>query len=345
MNFKLLKTIVEIPGISSREEQVRAFVIKEIKGLVDSIEIDNLGNIIALKKGKSPKKLMVGAHMDEIGFIVKHIDDKGFIRFHTVGGFDPKTLTSMRVKVHGKKELLGVMGSKPIHVMNAAERVKAPAIEDYFIDLGLPKKEIEKYIEIGNQITRVGDLEEMGNCVMGKSLDNRVAVYILIETLKSLKGKKIPYDFYAVFTTQEEIGLRGAKVATLKIQPDFGFGLDTTIAFDVPGSREYEQCTKLGEGTGIKIMDSSVMCDPRMIAFMKEVAIKNKIKWQAELLTGGGTDTGGIQQMTAGGSIVGAISVPTRHIHQTVETIHKADIDASIELLTKCVESIDTYKW
>lgn len=345
MNFDLLKSIVETPGISSREEQVRALVLKEIEGLVDSIEVDNLGNVIAVKKGLQPKKVMAAGHMDEIGFIVRHIDDKGFVRFHTIGGFDPKTLTSMRVKIHGTKDLLGVMGSKPIHVMSATERTKAPAIDDYFIDLGLPKSEVEKFVTIGDPITRVGDLEWMGDCVMGKSLDNRIAVYILIETLKALKGKTIPYDFYAVFSTQEEVGLRGAKVASLKIQPDFGFGLDTTIAFDVPGSRDFEQCTRIGEGVGIKIMDSSVLCDYRMIAFMKEVATKNEIKWQAELLTGGGTDTGGIQQMTAGGSIVGAVSVPTRHIHQTVETIHKDDIEASVQLLTKCIESMDQYTW
>lgn len=345
MNFDLLKKIVETPGISGREQKIRELVLKEIKGLADEVSVDAIGNIIAIKKGKANKKVMAAAHMDEIGFMVTHIDDNGFLKFHTIGGFDPKTLTSQRVTIHGKKDLLGVMGSKPIHVMTPAERDKSPKIDDYFIDLGLSKEEVEKYISVGDSITRVGDLMQMGNCVMGKSLDNRISVYILIETLKALKKKKIPYDFYAVFSVQEEVGLRGAKVATLAIQPDFGFGLDTTIAYDVPGSREHEQITKLGKGTAIKIMDSSTICDARMIDYMKQVATKHKIKYQVEILTGGGTDTAAIQQMTAGGSIVGAVSIPTRHIHQTVETIHVQDIEDSIAMLTNAVTDLETYSW
>lgn len=345
MNIKLLKEICETPGAPGFEQPIRKVVLRELKGLADEVNIDNMGNVIALKKGKARKKVMIAAHMDEIGFIVTHIDEQGFLRFHTLGGFDPKTLTAQRVIVHGKKDIIGVMGSKPIHIMSQEERGKNVKIEDFFIDLGLPKKEVEKYISIGDPITRERDLIEMGDNVNCKSIDNRVSVFILIEVLKKLKGEKLPYDIYAVFTVQEEVGIRGANVSSLQIQPDFGFGLDTTIAYDVPGAKAHENVTKLGEGVAIKIMDSSTICDYRMVAYMKKTANKYKIKWQPEILPAGGTDTAGIQRMTAGGAISGAVSIPTRHIHQVIEMANKKDIQGAIDLLSACVKELDTYDW
>ena len=345
INTTLLKTICTTPGAPGFEQKIRALVLKELEGLVDEVEIDNMGNVYAIKKGKDNKRIMVAAHMDEIGFIVTHIDDNGFIRFHTLGGFDPKTLTAQRVLVHGKEDLIGVMASKPIHVMTAEERNKVAKIKDYFIDTGLPAEEVRKLVTIGDSITREREFIEMGPCVNGKSLDNRLAVFILLETLRNLKGKEIPFDLYGVFTVQEEVGIRGANVSALRINPDFGFGLDTTIAFDLPGASEHEKITKLGEGTAIKIMDASTICDYRMVKYMKQTADKHAIKWQPEILTAGGTDTAGIQRMTAGGSIAGAVSIPTRHLHQVIEMAHKEDIKGSIDLLTNCILDIDTYDW
>ncbi len=345
INVNLLKDICEVAGAPGFENRVRSLVLKEIDGLVDEVSIDNMGNVVAIKKGKSPKKVMAAAHMDEIGFVVTHITDEGFLKFHTLGGFDPKTLTAQRVIVHGKNDVIGVMGAKPIHVMSPDERNKAPKISDYFIDLGMNKEEVEKNISVGDPVTRERGLIEMGDCVNCKSLDNRVAVFILIEALKQLKGKEIPFDFYAVFTVQEEVGIRGAQVATLAINPDFGICIDTTIAFDTPGASDYEKITSLGEGTGIKIMDSRTICDQRMVRFMKQTADSNNIKWQPEILTGGGTDTMGLQQFSAGGSIAGAISIPTRHIHQVIEMCHKKDIENSIDLLVASVEGLDDFDW
>lgn len=345
INVKLLAEICEAPGAPGFEQKIREIVMREVEPLVDEISLDNMGNLTAIKKGTSDKKVMVGAHMDEIGFIVTHIDDEGFVRFHTLGGFDPKTLTAQRVIIHGKKDIIGVMGSKPIHVMSAEERAKVPKTTDYFIDLGMPKSEVEKIVEVGNPITRERLLIEMGDCVNCKSLDNRVSVFILIETLRALKGQTIPFDLYGVFTVQEEVGVRGAQVAALNINPDFGFGLDTTIAYDVPGAAAHEKVTKLGEGTAIKIMDSSTICDYRMVKYMKEIADKNNIKWQPEILPAGGTDTAGIQKMNPGGAISGAVSIPTRHIHQVIEMCHKDDIDLSIQLLSKCIAGLDQYNW
>ena len=345
ININLLKELCEVAGAPGYENRVRSLVLREVQELVDDVTIDNMGNVIAIKRGRSPKKLMAAAHMDEIGFVVTHITDEGFLNFHTLGGFDPKTLTAQRVIVHGKKDLIGVMGAKPIHVMTPEERNKAPKISDYFIDLGMKKEAVEKIVRVGDTVTRERGLIEMGDCINCKSLDNRVAVFILIEALKQLKGKEIPYDFYATFTVQEEVGIRGAQVATLAINPDFGICIDTTIAFDTPGAADHEKITSLGDGVAVKIMDSRTICDQRMVKFMKETADKNKITWQPEILTGGGTDTMGIQQFTAGGSIAGAISVPTRHIHQVIETCHKNDVEGAVDLLVNCVQEIGDYDW
>lgn len=343
MNLNLLKTICETPGAPGFEDRIREVVLKEIESLADEIHVDNMGNVTALRKGRSNKKVMIAAHMDEIGFIVTHIDDNGFIRFHTLGGFDPKTLTAQRVLIHGKEDVIGAMGCKPLHIMSAEERNKVLKTTDYFIDTGMSKEEVEKLIEVGNPITRQRELVEMGNSISCKSIDNRISVYILIEALKRLKDPA--HDVYAVFTVQEEIGIRGANVSALRIGPDFGIGLDTTIAFDTPGSSSHERITSLGKGAGIKIMDSMTVCDPRMVQFMKDQAEANKINWQPEILTGGGTDTAGIQRMTAGGSIAGAISIPTRHIHTVVEMADKNDIEAATALLTACLENMDQGPW
>lgn len=345
IDIALLKKISETPGVSGFEKEIRQLIIKEIKPYSDKISLDNMGNITAFRKGKKNKKVMVAAHMDEIGFIVHHIDDNGFLRFHPLGGFDPKTLTAQRVIVHGKKNLIGVMGSKPIHLMNAEERKKSVELTDFFIDLGMKKKDVEKYIKVGDPVTRERELIEMGECINGKSLDNRISVYVLIEVLKELKNKQLPFDLYAVFTVQEEVGIRGAQVATQEIQPDFGFALDTTIAFDVPGSVPHDSVTKLGEGTAIKIMDSSTITDYRMVDFMKQTANKYKIKWQPEILPAGGTDTAYVQRMTKSGSIAGAVSIPTRHIHQVIESVHKEDVISSIDLLKNCILELDKYNF
>ncbi len=345
INTALLAKICTTPGAPGFEQKIRELVIQEVTPLVDEVQVDNMGNVYAIKRGTGDKKVMIGAHMDEIAFMVTHIDDNGFIRFHTLGGFDPKTLTAQRVIVHGKKDIIGVMASKPIHVMSADERNKVAKLSDYFIDTGLTAEEVKELVTIGDPVTREREFIEMGNCVNGKSLDNRLAVFILIETFKQLKGKEVPYDVYGVFTVQEEVGIRGANVSALRINPDFGFGLDTTIAFDLPGAAAHEKITELGKGTAIKIMDASTICDYRMVRFMKETADNHSIKWQPEILTAGGTDTAGIQRMTEGGSIAGAVSIPTRHLHQVIEMAHKDDIQGSIDLLAACLVDIASFDW
>ena len=344
-NLALLRAVCAAPGVSGFERRIRELVLREVRDLADEVQIDNMGNVIAIRRGRSDRRVMVAAHMDEIGFIVNHIDDNGFIRFLPLGGFDPKTLTAQRVIVHGRQDVIGVMGSKPIHIMKQEERSKVVPISDYFIDVGLPKEAVEKLIRVGDPITRERELIAMGDCVTGKSLDNRVSVFILLEVLRKLKGQELPHDLYATFTVQEEVGLRGAMGSVGHIDPDFGFGLDVTIAYDVPGGAPQERVTALGEGAAIKVLDGSVISDYRMVNYLKQVAEKEEITYQLELLPAGGTDTAAVQRYGKKGAIAGAISIPLRNMHQVIEMANKEDISACIGLLAAAIAQLDTYDW
>jgi putative aminopeptidase FrvX len=341
----LLKKICETPGAPGFEQPIRQFIVDHLSSRYEDIRMDSMGNVIVFKKGKRDQKLMLAAHMDEISFIVNHIDDDGFIRFQPLGGFDPKTLTAQRVIIHSDPEVIGVMASKPIHIMSPEERKKVPEIKDYFIDTGLPGSTVKDIVSIGTPITRERELIEMGDCVNSKSIDNRVSVFVLIETLKELAESEVPFDLYGVFTVQEEVGIRGATVAASGIQPDFGIAIDTTIAYDLPGAQAHEMVTKLGKGTAIKVLDGMTIADYRMVNFMKAIAKKKEVKHQIELLPAGGTDTAAVQRAGNGGSISGAISIPTRHLHQVIEMAHKEDIRASIDLLKHCIMEMDDYDW
>lgn len=344
LDVELLKKISETAGAPGFEKRIRNLVSDEIRPYVDSLEVDNMGNLIAFRKGSSKKRIMLAAHMDEIGFIVSHIDEDGFVRFLPLGGFDPKTLSSQRVIIHGKRDVVGVMGTKPVHLMSPEERNKAVQIKDFFIDMGMTKEEVEEVVSVGDSITRERELIEMGSCFNGKSLDNRVSVFVLVEALKKIQGRELPCDTYAVFSVQEEVGLRGAQVAALNIQPEFGVAIDTTIAFDVPGAQPHETVSQLGKGAAIKIMDSSVICDTRMRSYMEMVAKKEELVYQFEMLPAGGTDSGMIQRMVKGGAITGAVSIPTRHIHQVIETVHQTDVENAIGLVVGVISNLADFK-
>ncbi len=343
-NFKLLKQLSEIAGAPGFEYRVRNLIKETGKNYVDEVHTDNMGNLTLFKKGRSNQKVMLAAHMDEIGFMVTYIDNKGFVRFQPLGGFDPKTVVSHRVKIHGKEDIYGVISTKPIHIMTPDERNKMPQLKDFFIDTGRTKEELETLIEPGNPITRDAECIEMGNCINGKSLDNRISVFILLEVLKKLKDQTLPFDVYAVFSVQEEVGLRGVQTATLAIQPDYAFAIDTTIAFDLPGAAPQDTVTGLGEGVAIKLMDGGVIADYRLVDFMKKTAQKHKITYQTEALPAGGTDTARMQQFVKNGSIAGAFSIPTRHLHQTIESVHKQDVCAAIDLIAACLNEMDAFE-
>lgn len=340
MDFTLLKKIVETPGAPGHESPVRAFIEEQIKPHVDELFTDRIGNLIARKKGDGPT-VMMAAHMDEISLITTNVDDNGFIRFSTLGGFDPETLVNQRFWIHGTKTIPGVIGSKPIHTQTDEQKKSKTKLKNLFIDTGLPADDVKKIVKDGSTVTRMGELMELGHCLTGKSLDNRISVFILIEALK--RAKSTNADLYAVCTVQEEVGIRGARVAAQRIQPEIGLALDTTIANDLPGSGDHEACTKLGKGTAIKVMDKSVICTPSLVEHLEKIAEKENITHQREVLTAGGTDTSGMQYLVGIGSHVSCISTPTRYIHSTVETVSKTDVEEGIKLATACIESIGTY--
>ena len=345
LDIKLLDRITQEPGAPGHEYRIRTLLEKEIAPYVDETYIDAMGNLVAIKQSPTQKKTLVAAHMDEISFVVTHIDDDGFIKFHTLGGFDPKTLTAQRVIIHGTKDIIGVMGTRPIHIMTPEEKAKKTKIEDFYIDTGLPAEEVKAIVELGNPITREREFIEMGDMVNSKSLDNRICCYQLVQTLKDLKDTELSTDLYAVFTVQEEVGLRGATAVASGINPDMVINLDVTLACDVPGSAPHERITDLGKGAAIKVLDGASICDYRMVRFMKEVAKENNIKYQLEVLPKGGTDTAGLQRHANGGSIAGGISMPCRYLHQVIEMASKSDLQDSIDLLKACLIKIGDYDW
>jgi endoglucanase len=280
---------------------------------------------------------MLAAHMDEIGFLVSHVDKEGFVRIQPCGGFDPRTLMSQRVYVHtAKKSLFGVMGARPIHVLSDEEAKKSLKVPDYFVDLGLPAKDVHKLVEVGDPITMARNMDEIGHCFTGKALDNRVGVWLMIEALRKVKTHAI--DIFAVATTQEEVGIRGALAAAHDVQPDVGLALDVTIASDIPGSAAHDHVSKLGEGVAIKIMDSLSISNPKLVRELRDLAKKKKIKHQMEILPRGGTDAGAIRQVS-GHCAVCTISVPLRYVHSSVEMVHKDDLVASVNLLASYLQT------
>lgn len=334
LDYALLKRLSEVVGIPGWEDRVRELVRGALEGLVDEVRTDTLGNLIARKKGKGPR-VMVAAHLDEIGFYVKHVDEKGFLRVQNVGGFDTRNLFARRVTVHTDQgDLPGLMnpGGKPIHISNAEERKKIPEVKEFFVDLGLPAQAVRKRVRVGEPVTLRQEAEEVGAFFTGKAMDDRASVFVLLEALKRLKNKKIGFDLYAVFTTQEEVGLRGALTGAYGLEPDIGIALDVTLAVDTPGSPEDEAVTRMGQGVGIKVMDSSHISDRGLVRQFVGVAEKKKIPYQMEILPLGGTDAGAIQRSRAGVPAI-TLSIPTRYIHTVTEAVHKDDLEATVALL------------
>ncbi len=344
MTMQLLKKICETPGISGYESQIASLLKKEFEGICDEIKTDCLDNVIAIKrpaKGKPEEnrlKIMLAAHMDQIGFLVKSIDKNGFIRFARIGGFDPKTLVAQRVIVHGEKDIIGVIGSKPIHVIEEAEKKKAPDMRDFYIDTGLTKEELENLVQPGDYITFDRDFVLMnGKTITSLALDNRVGVYVIIEALKRVKNHQV--DIYAVATSQEEVGLRGAVISSYNIEPDIGIALDVTIAMDTPGIREEERGCTLGKGTSIAVLNSSMIAHRGLFGYLKKLAEENNIPYQVDVMERGGTDAGSIQKSRKG-VITGGISIPSRYLHSVVEMCHRDDIESTIQLLVCFLENI-----
>jgi len=337
MNDALLQRLTEAHGVPGQEDAIRAIVREELKDLC-TFETDYLGNLICLKKGKGAKKLMLAAHMDEIGFIVKHVDDKGFLRLNPLGGWDPRQMAAQRVFVHtetGPINGLLMMQAKPKHLLTPDQAGKAASMDEFFVDIGMSGETAKATVKLGDMVTMNRTYQTMGPLCTCKAMDNRVAVYVMIMAMKAAANHDV--DVYGVATVQEEIGCRGAAASGWSVQPDVVVAIDVTLALDVPGAAEQDRITTLGEGTAIKIMDSSLICHPKVVAHFRALAEKHDIKHQMEILPAGGTDASGVQRLH-GGVPAFTLSVPCRYVHTVNETIHRDDLDASVALLTKYIE-------
>jgi endoglucanase len=342
----LLKKLTEAIGVSGNEKAVRDIIIKEIGNDCENIAIDRMGNLIALKKGTegNGKKVMLAAHMDEVGLIVTGITDTGFIKFKPVGGIDARILVSKKVVI-GDNRIPGVIGLKAIHLQEPGERKQAVKVKNLYIDIGAKNKEdAEKKVNLGDYIGFDSSCVEFGNnLVKAKALDDRVGCAILIEMLK----ERYTFDLYACFTVQEEVGLRGAGVAAYTVSPDLALVVEGTTCSDVPGAEEHEHATTLGHGPAVSIMDRASYSDKGLSQLLYNLGKDNNIKVQYKRTTFGGNDAGKIH-LTREGIPTAAISVPCRYIHSPVSVMNLDDYEGCKKIVRLFLHEIgkkEINKW
>lgn len=324
---ELVRRLVEAYGPTGSEEQIRELITEEVRPFVDELQVDALGNLIAIKRGGG-KKLMFASHMDEIGVMVTHIDEHGFLRFYNIGGIAPHTLVGNRC--YFQNGTIGVFGHDRI------DSIKDLTINKLFIDIGADTKQgASQLVRIGDTAAIKREFTELGHRLVSKAMDDRVACAVLIEALRQVQQPL--YDVYAVFTTQEEVGLRGARVAAFGISPDLGIAIDVTRTGDTPKSSIMD--VELGKGPTVKVRDSSVLCTPAVRRFMEKVADDNGIPYQLEVLEAGGTDAGAIQ-LTKSGIPAGVMSIPCRYVHTASEMVDLRDLENGVKLLVKIMETV-----
>jgi endoglucanase len=326
---KLIQTLTETFSPSGYESAIRDVIRAEIEGLADELRVDALGNLIARTGTPGGKRIMIAAHMDEIGLVASHIDDNGFVRFTTIGGVYPQMLMGARVRFFSGTP--GIVHTEPLE-----KPTDTPSIDKMFIDVGA-KSRADCAIKVGEVAAFERPFLDLGDRLVAKSMDDRIGCAVAIEAMRALK--ETPHEVYFVFTTQEEVGTRGAQTSAFGIDPDLGFSIDVTAWGDTPGRKNFEMA--LGKGPAIKIKDGGMLSDPRIVAWMIETAEKAKIPYQREVLLGGTTDARAMQLVRAGVP-VGCISIPCRYVHSPSEMVDIHDVENAVKLivalLTKSVE-------
>lgn len=345
--LQMFKDLTDANGIAGNERAPREVMKKYIAPYADSVETDNLGSVIAKKVGdENGPKIMVAGHLDEVGFMVTQIDDKGFIKFQTVGGWWSQVMLAQRVTITTRKgdEIIGVIGSKPPHILPADVRNKVVDIKDMFIDVGAASKEevLEWGVRPGDMVTPYFEFNVMKNdkYLLAKAWDNRIGCAIAIDVMKALQNEKHPNILYSVGNVQEEVGLRGAKTATHKIQPDIGFAVDVGVAGDTPGVTAKESTSKMGAGPQIVVYDASMVSHRGLREFVLDVADEHNIPYQFEAMAGGGTDAGSIH-VTANGIPALSIGIATRYIHSHAGILHRDDYDNAVKLVVEVIKKLD----
>ncbi|MDI9646200.1 MAG: M42 family metallopeptidase [Archaeoglobales archaeon] len=343
--FELIKKLSNAFGVSGYEEEVKEIIKAEVEKYVDEIKTDALGNLICIRNGKDRRKLMIAAHMDEIGFVVKSIDEKGFIRVAPIGGWFSQIALAQRVVIYGKSRIYGVLGCKPPHLMKDEERRKVIEISDMFVDVGATSKEdvLKMGIDVGSPVAIDRQVIELSNGrITGKAFDNRVGVAVMIEALKRTQSDA---TIFAVATVQEEVGLKGAKTSAYSLEPDAAIAVDSCVAADFPGSETAHMDIKLGKGAVITVIDASgrgLIVSPLVLRWLKETAEKYNIPYQLEVAEGGTTDASAIN-LTKQGIPAGVISVPARYIHSPVEVVDLKDVESATNLIARALETSKSY--
>lgn len=339
MNIDLLKRLCETPGVPGHEHRVRDLIAAEAKDLFDTIETDVMGNLVCTRKGQgdNPERIMLACHMDEIGFLVSHVSDKGFINVSPVGGFDPRNLFSRRVLVctpNGDYKGVMMAEGKPIHISAPEDRKKVPEPTDFFIDLGLGA-ETKSKVRIGDFVVMDEPFLELGTeRIVSKALDNRIACWLGLEAVRKLVEDKASHrcELTVAFTAQEEVGLRGAKTVAYAKRPHIGIGVDTTLACDTPGVPEKDRTTELGKGAGLHLKDGFFIADMALADEFDALAADHSIPLQRTVLGGGGMDGAALQQAASGARAIGIV-VGTRYIHTVGEMIDRSDALAARDIL------------
>jgi len=335
----LLSTFSNAHGLSGYEDEVAALLRREMEPLVDEVRVDKMGNVIGIRSGDGPV-VMVAAHMDEIGLMVSHVDDDGYLRVVSLGGWFDQTILSQRVMIYtrGGKRIPGVVGSRPPHLMDAEDRKKMIKLKDMFVDCGATSAAdvAAMGVDVGATVTVDRDLLRMGNdFVTGKALDNRAGVVMMVAALRRLKGKRVRATVQAVGTVQEEVGLKGARTSAYGLNPDVALALDVTIPGDHPGVTKNESHIALGKGPAITILDAAgrgVIAPRPVLRWLRESAERAAIPYQLEVGDGGNTDATAIH-ITKTGIPCSVISVPTRYIHSPVEVLSLRDLEQSAALV------------
>jgi putative aminopeptidase FrvX len=341
----LLEKLSNAHGISGREGSVQGIIRQEISPLADEVRVDALGNLIATRRGERPS-IMIAAHADEIGLMTKHVDEKGFVRFICIGGWFDQTLLNQRVLIHANdRAVVGVIGSKPPHLMKEEEKKKVVEAKDMFIDVGCSseKEALDLGVVPGTPITLDRTFSSLqGDRVTGKAFDNRAGVVVMLEALRRTKAKS---TIYAVATVQEEVGLKGARVTAFDLNPDIALSADVTVPGDHPGIEKKDAPVEIGKGPVLVVADASgrgLIASPQVVAWLTETAREFGIPIQPEASDGGTTDATAIY-LTRSGIPTGAISVATRYIHTPVEMLSLSDMDRAAELLARAMETAPRY--
>ncbi|MGV3486967.1 MAG: M42 family metallopeptidase [Tuberibacillus sp.] len=347
--LQMLKELTDAKGISGNEREPREVMKKYIAPYADEITQDGIGSLVAKKVGDaSGPKIMVAGHLDEVGFMVTQIDDKGFLRFQTIGGWWEQVMLAQRVTVVTKDgEIPGVVGSKPPHVLPPEERKKPVDKKQMFIDIGATSREeaLSFGVRPGDMIVPVCDFTVMKNpkFLMAKAWDNRIGCAIAIDVLKELKGAEHPNVVYGVGTVQEEVGLRGAQTSAHLIKPDIALTVDTGIPGDTPGMSDRDALSKLGDGPQVIVYDASMIAHKGLLDFITGVAEENNIPFQFDFVPGGGTDSGRIHLSGDGVPSV-SITIATRYLHSSASIIHRDDYENAVKLLVEVIKRLDSDK-